>query len=269
MPTTDLLLDGARVPVTFSDRGEGHPVLLLHGGGGPLTVDAWADRLAGTRDARVLVPTHPGFEGTPRPDHVTTPRDLARLYADLLEALDLHDVTVVGNSLGGWVAAELGTLATTRTSGRVLVDAVGIEVPDHPVADFFSLTPQQVAELSYADPARFGLDPSTLPAERLAAMAGNRTTLQVYGGTAMTDPGLATRLGATTGATLVVWSEADRIGDPDYGRAYADAVPGAEFTLLPGSGHLPQIETPDVLVEVVWEFVRTTAALSAPGRPVR
>jgi pimeloyl-ACP methyl ester carboxylesterase len=55
------------VEVTVADRGEGHPVLLLHGGGGPLTVAPWADRLAGAEPARVLTPTHPGFRGTSRP----------------------------------------------------------------------------------------------------------------------------------------------------------------------------------------------------------
>jgi pimeloyl-ACP methyl ester carboxylesterase len=54
--------------------------------------------------------------------------------------------------------------------------------------------------------------------------------------------------------TLVVWGEADRIGDPEFGRAFAAAIPGAEFTLIPDSGHLPQIETPDALIKIVWEF---------------
>jgi len=47
-----------------------------------------------------------------------------------------------------------------------------------------------------------------------------------------------------TSPTLVLWGEADRIVDPDYGRAYADAIPGARFELLRWSGHLPQLETP-------------------------
>src|SRR5207244_10588613 len=57
--------------------------------------------------------------------------------------------------------------------------AVGIEVPGNPVVDFFSLTPRQVAEHSYHDPDRFGIDPTKLPPEALQAMAGNRATLTV------------------------------------------------------------------------------------------
>ena len=94
-------------------------------------------------------------------------------------------------------------------------------------------------------------------------MAGNRVTLEVYGGRAMTDPTLAARLGAVTTPALVVWGEADRIADPEFGRAYAAAIPGAEFTLLPETGHMPQIETPDALAEVVRAF----AGAHTPARP--
>src|ERR1700678_4745579 len=56
------------VEVTVGERGKGHPFLLLHGGGGPQTFTGFADLLASTRDARVIVPTHPGFGGTARPE---------------------------------------------------------------------------------------------------------------------------------------------------------------------------------------------------------
>jgi pimeloyl-ACP methyl ester carboxylesterase len=86
-------------------------------------------------------------------------------------------------------------------------------------------------------------------------MAGNRAALAVYGGGDGTgDRNLTARLGAVRAPVLVAWGEADRIGDPDFGRAYAAAIPGAEFQLLERAGHLPQIETPDELVSVVWSF---------------
>jgi pimeloyl-ACP methyl ester carboxylesterase len=53
--------------VTVSERGEGHPVLLLHGGGGPLTVTAGPTGSPEPGTPRVLTPVHPGFSGTPRP----------------------------------------------------------------------------------------------------------------------------------------------------------------------------------------------------------
>jgi pimeloyl-ACP methyl ester carboxylesterase len=249
------------VELSVTEKGEGHPFLLLHGGGGPQTVTGFADLLATQRRARVMIPTHPGFGGTPRPDPLAGVPGLAALYIALLADLGLRDVTVIGNSIGGWIAAEMALLDTSRISSFVLVDAVGIEVPGHPIADFFSLTPRQVAELSYHDPDRFGLDPSKLSPEALKVMAGNRATLATYAGTSMHGAGLAERLAGVTTPTLVVWGDSDRIADVDYGRAFAAAIPGGRFELLPDTGHLPQIETPGRLLEVVWAFAESHALI--------
>ena len=240
--------------LTFSDIGSGRPFLILHGGGGPLTVTPFAELLASTQSARVITPTHPGFAGTPRTESTRTVRDLAKLYVDLVAKLDLSDVTVVGNSVGGWIAAEMALLDTSRVGRFVLVDAVGIQVEGHPIIDFFSLTPRQIAEASYHDPDRYGIDPTKLPPEAQKAMAANRAALTSYSGQAMSDPTLAQRLGAVTRPVLVLWGDADRIVDADYGRAWARAIPGAEFDLLTETGHLPQLESPQKLLEAIWAF---------------
>ena len=250
--------DLGTVELTVTERGEGRPVLLLHGGGGPQTVVPWAEHMTAQRHARVLTPIHPGFGGTPRPEQLDSIGALAATYVALLDDLDVHDVTVVGNSIGGWIAAEMAILGSPRVSGYVLLDAVGIEHQGHPVADFFSLTMEEVGRLSWADPTTYAVDPAQLPEAVRALMPGNRAALEVYGGRAMTDPTLKQRLASVTTPTLVVWGEADRIGDPDFGRAYAAAVPGARFVLVEGAGHLPQIEQPDALVDLVWEFADTT-----------
>jgi pimeloyl-ACP methyl ester carboxylesterase len=188
------------------------------------------------------------------PASLASVRDLAVVYVALLDLLDLEAVTIVGHSIGGWIAAEMALLGSPRVCSVIVVDAVGIEVPGHPVADFFSLSFTELAELSYADPARYGIDPSTLPPAALQAMAGNRAALEAYAGRTMTDPTLRDRLAAASVPTLVVWGDADRIGDPDFGRAFAAAIPVAEFTLIENAGHLPQIEAPEALVELVWSF---------------
>jgi pimeloyl-ACP methyl ester carboxylesterase len=210
--------------------------LLLHGGAGPVSVAAFAERLR--QDARVLAPTHPGFGGTPR-DGVTSIRDYAAVYARLVA--DLEDVTVIGNSIGGWIAAELALLDPAQVRRYVLVDAVGIDVPGHPVVDFFSLTLPEILQRSYFDPALAPLPGA--PAE----MAANRETLAAVAGN-MQDPTLRERLHAVTKPVTVVWGDSDGIADADYGRAYAAAIPGARFVLLPDTGHLPQIESPDALL---------------------
>jgi pimeloyl-ACP methyl ester carboxylesterase len=70
----------------------------------------------------------------------------------------------------------------------------------------------------------------------------------------MADPTLTDRLAKIAHPTLVAWGESDQVVDADYGRAYAEAVPGAEFRLLRGTGHMPQTETPEQLLPVVWDF---------------
>jgi pimeloyl-ACP methyl ester carboxylesterase len=259
--TLDLTLAGAGpVAVTVDDRGDGRPFLLLHGGGGAQTVTGFAELLATKEPARVITPTHPGFGGTPRPDGLTSMAGLAALYRELLDRLGLQDVTVIGNSIGGWIAAELALLGSTRVSGLALVDAVGIEVDGHPVTDISPLSLDELARLSYHDPAAFRIDPAAMTEAQRAGMAANRAALQVYGGTRMTDPTLRGRLAAIACPALVAWGDADRIADPGYGRAYAAAIPGARFELLAETGHLPQLETPEQLLRAIWDFTEVSSA---------
>lgn len=262
--TYDLTADGVGpVRLTATDRGQGRPYLLLHGGAGPASVAGFADLLAGDRPARVITPVHPGFDGTPRPETLTSTGGLAAVYVAFLEMLGLTDVVVVGNSLGGWIAAEMALLGSTRIGAVVIVDGVGIDVPGHPVVDFFSLSLDDVARLSYHDPASFRIDPAAMTPAQREAMAGNRAALAVYGGS-MVDPTLRERLSGVTAPTLVLWGEADRIADSDYGRAYAAAIPGARFRLLTGTGHVPQIETPGLLLAAIREFTAAEVSIVGP-----
>jgi pimeloyl-ACP methyl ester carboxylesterase len=73
----------------------------------------------------------------------------------------------------------------------------------------------------------------------------------------MSDPTLAGRLAHLELATLVLWGDSDQIADPDYGRAYAAAIPTARFQLLPDTGHMPQLETPEQLMNAIWNSTNT------------
>jgi pimeloyl-ACP methyl ester carboxylesterase len=246
------------VEVTATDSGSGRTFLLAHGGAGPQSMAAFADLLV-NRGARVITPIHPGFGGTPRPDGLDSMAALALVYVALLDEMDLEGVTVVGNSVGGWIVAEMALLGSPRIGCVVLVDAAGIEVEGHPIVDFFSLTMDQVAEFSYHDPDRFRIDPTTMPEAQRAVMAGNRASLATYGGRSMGDPSLRGRLAHITVPTLVVWGDSDRIVDLEYGRAYAAAIPGATYMLLTATGHMPQLETPEQLLAPVWAFASAHA----------
>ena len=165
MATHTLTLPGqGSVAVTVDDQGEGRPFLLLHGGGGPQTLAGMAG--------------------------------LAALYRELLDRLGLDGVTVIGNSIGGWIGTELALLRSARISGLVLVDAVGIEVDGHPVTDIYTLSMDELARLSYHDPDAFRIDPAAMTEPQRAVMAANRAALRVYGGARMADPGLRGRLAA-------------------------------------------------------------------------
>ena len=137
---------------------------------------------------------------------------LAALYRGLLDDLGLEDVTVIGNSVGGWIAAEMALLGSPRISGIVLLDAVGIEVEGHPVADVSGLSLPEIQALSFHDPTPFRVDPATIPDAQKAIMAANGAALAVYAGSpAMADPTLLGRLSGIAIPTLVLWGESDQI----------------------------------------------------------
>ncbi|MEU6479434.1 alpha/beta fold hydrolase [Streptomyces sp. NPDC047017] len=236
----------------------GRPVLVLHGGGGPATVAPIAEHFSAT--SRALLPTHPGWNGTPRPDDFTRVADLAAAYLRLLRDQHLSDVLVIGSSLGGWIAAELATADTEGLiSGIALVNAVGIEVDGAPVRDFFALDAHGVAEYAFHDAERFYVDPATVPAAQRAVMQANMASLRLYtGGPAMNDPTLRPRLAAVTAPTLVLWGESDRIVTPAYGKEYAASFKDARFEVVARAGHLPHLEQPERTFALLDDFAAQT-----------
>ena len=247
--------------ITVEEYGSGRPFMLMHGGAGPQSMIGFASRLAASEHAHVYVPTHPGFGGTARPDWLNNISALAETYVKLIEQLDLRDVAVVGGSIGGWIAAEMALRHSTRISSFIMIDAVGIVVGGQPIVDIFPLTLDEVMQLSYHNPVPFRPDPTKLTDADKRGLAANRQALAVYGGQPSTgDPTLAKRLSAVTTPTLVVWGDSDGIVSPDYGRAFAAAIPNAKFQLLPDAGHMPQIETPDQLLTTIRNFINVLVA---------
>jgi pimeloyl-ACP methyl ester carboxylesterase len=242
------------VDVTTTETGSGRAFLVLHGGAGPISVGRFAELLAASGDARVITPTHPGFGGTPRPENLTSMAALAAVYSELLNTLQLEEVTVIGNSVGGWIAAELALLQNPRLRKLVLADAGGLRLDASPAPDFFSLTLDQVMALSYRNPEKFRIDPSRLTDQQKAGIAANRAALRVYGGATMDDPTLLDRARGIRVPTLVVWGAADRIIPREHGAAYAAAIPGARLEIVEEAGHLPQLESPEIMVRIVRAF---------------
>jgi pimeloyl-ACP methyl ester carboxylesterase len=246
-------LHGVELKVTR--KGEGPPLLLLHGGGGPMEAMPFADALA--ERFEIVAPVHPGFAGTPIPKHYDGMPDLVFTYLDLLDALGLRDAVVMGVSLGGWLAAELAVLPGVPFSKLVLVDAVGVKhggPTDRDIADIFGMPAPALARLMWHDLAK-APDPVAQDEKALETMAGNRIALALYGWEPyLHNPKLPYRLHRITTPTLVLWGESDRLVTPDYGRKYAALIPGAKFVAIPEAGHSPQAEQPEAFVRAVLDF---------------
>ena len=92
----------------------------------------------------VYAPAHPGFETSTGIEHIDDMLDMVVYYNDLLDALHLESVHVVGHSMGGMIGAELAALSPHRVRKLVLANAVGLWLDDHPIADFFAMTPSNL-----------------------------------------------------------------------------------------------------------------------------
>jgi pimeloyl-ACP methyl ester carboxylesterase len=243
------------VSLAYRRQGTGPTLLVLHDEGQPLDSAPFVDFLA--RQADVIAPVHPGFAGAPRPEWIDTVADLAYLYNELLDELGARDVTVVGLSMGGWIAAEMAVRCAHRLAGLVLVGALGIKLGDREtreIQDIFANSDETLARWTYHDPAK-APDVRALSDAELEAHVHNREAAALYLWEPYAhNPKLRRRLERLDVPTLVVWGESDALAPPAYGRGYAAAIPGAEFALVREAGHLPHREQPERLIECIAQF---------------
>jgi pimeloyl-ACP methyl ester carboxylesterase len=255
-----LVVEGGRtrvhgVEIELAREGKGKPMLILHGGSGPTPQAPYVKALAKSFD--VLVPGHPGFGTSPLPAHFDHIDDLAYFYLDLMDALDLREVRLMGFSLGGWLAMEIAVKSTARIAKLILVDSVGIKVggpTDRDIVDIFATAPDQLAKLMFHDPSK-APDPAKFTDEQALIAGRNREAMAVYGWEPyLHDPKLKGRLHRIDVPTLVVWGASDRLVTPSYGRALAGFIPGARFVAIEAAGHGPNMEQPQKFVELVGGF---------------
>lgn len=248
------------VPITVAESGAGRNVLVLHGGGGPATMGGLVAHLAATN--HVILPTHPGWNGTPRPETLHTVAGLADQYVRYLNDHDLNDVLVIGNSMGGWLGAEVALRDTQhRVTGLVIIDGLGVDIPGQPITNITGFTPQQIAAVAYHDPANFNAGAPPPTPEQIAAIRADQATLAVFAGDPYGyDPTLLARLAGVAIPTLLIWGDSDHIVDTDYGRAYAAAIPNAQFQIVANAGHLPWLENASDTFTELDPFVVATGA---------
>jgi len=256
---SSIVVNGIRVELI--ERGAGKPLLFLHPGIGIEPTAPVLDLLA--RRARVLAPVHPGFGRSEQPKAFDSVDDLAYLYLDLLEQLDLRDTILAGVSFGGWIAAAIAIKSAHRLSHLVLANAVGIKVGDREtrdIVDVYAIPEREFLELAYFDPEAGSRDYKAMPDEQVLAAARNREATARYGWSPyMHDPKLRGRLNRIRIPTLLLWGASDRILSERYGRAYCAATPGARFETIERAGHFPHLEQPDAFAGRIFAFVEETS----------
>lgn len=240
--------------------GSGPPVVYLHGAMG-LVWDEFLDALS--QDHTVYAPEHPGT--TPGdPDGIKAVDDVWDLvlhYYDLFDQLELRSPAIVGHSFGGMVAAEIAATNPERASRLVLISPVGLWRDDAPVAQFMTMSPDEVAEIAYYDPAGpVARQMMTVPDDPEAAveMVLRTTWSQACTGKFMwplPDKGLRKRLYRITAPTLIVWGNQDRLAPPAYAEEFAGRIANARVQTFDQAAHLPQLEQLGPVSTAVKEFL--------------
>jgi pimeloyl-ACP methyl ester carboxylesterase len=151
----------AGIDLELFEAGQGASLLWLHGAPGFNPKHEFVDLIAARR--RLIAPSHPGFGKSPLPEWLDSTDDIAHVYLELLDRLDLKQIDVVGTSLGGWIAAEMASKVPERIRKLVLVGPVGVKVggPDKlDIPDIFAMPQDEVNKLVYHDPDRLKIDMS-------------------------------------------------------------------------------------------------------------
>jgi len=243
-------------------KGQGQPFLFLHSEQGLANAKPAIDCLA--EHGHVAAVSHPGWDQAELPESFTDVDDLAYFYLDFMEQFGMRDVALVGCSFRGWLAAEIAIKSCARISCVVLAGALGIKVggPEvRDIADIFGMTHTTLREISYADKTK-APDLMALDDDSLKIWFRNRESLSRFGWSPfLHDPKLRGRLRRIGVPTLVLWGQHDKIVSPDYGQAFAAAIPGARFESVPHSGHHLEIEQPEF-------FARSVAAFCSANRTV-
>lgn len=245
--------------------GRGEPMILLHGIGGELCV--WEPVLAPLAERLdVIAVDLPGFgHSPPLPDGAApTPTALAAAVAALMDELRIESAHLAGNSLGGWLALELGKTARARSvtalcpaglwgaplqgegepaRGR----AQGVAKALRPALPLL-MRSRRVRRLTLAHVVA---DPDRVPREAALRMVSSYARATAYQAT-----NLAMRMTHFSGADrihvplTVAFGERDRLIRP-----VRLGVPGVRTLMLPGCGHIPMWDRPDLVSELLLERV--------------
>ncbi|HEV8013887.1 MAG TPA: alpha/beta fold hydrolase [Stellaceae bacterium] len=245
------------VELELHETGDGPPLLFLHSGQGFAPDHPFVAMLG--KHYRVIAPSHPGFGYSSLPDWLDSIDDVAHIHLELMDRLDLKRVTLVGASIGGWIAAELATKSPERVEKLALIGPVGVKTGDArklDIPDIFALATEALDRLRFHDPSQAKVDLTKLSEEQMRIIARNNEALALliwepY----MHNPKLKHRLHRLTMPVLFIRGASDGLVSADYLDRYAKLVPGARIETIPAAGHLPHIEQPEAFVASLTAFL--------------
>ena len=255
MPAQTSELKVRDVGVRLRRAGRGATVLFLHGAGGVPQWLPFFDLLAERYE--VLVPEHPGFGGSDDPPWLRSTADLAMFYLDLVEEAGLDGIHLIGNSLGGWLAAEILIRDRARFKSLVQLAPAGIRVKGVPGGDNFIWGPEEALRNLYHDQSFADRILAVKPSEeQMDAMLKNRFTVAKLGWQPRWfDPDLEKWLHRIKLPALVVWGENDKIMPPAYAALWRERLPEARLVMLENCGHLPHVEHAERVARDVCAFI--------------
>ena len=244
--------------MSYQRAGHGEPLLFLHGSA---SIGAWPPFLIElSQRYDVIVPDHPGFGESPSPAWLDNVHDVAYAYLSFLSELGLCGINVVGHALGGWIACEIAVRSDRDLRSLALIAPAGIRVQGARKLDTFLMSPEAVAEHSYAD--------ATIHVLRARPDNNDERAVEIYLQDQLTyarlawqprlfDPHLDKWLNRISVPVLLVWGSGDHVIPPVYADAFARLIPGAKCETIANAGHYPQIEQSEAFVDVLTVFFQS------------
>lgn len=245
----------------YEERGEGTPFVLLHGF--PFSSESfWPQLDSPPGGFRLLVPDHRGFGKSAPGDGVTTMEAMADDALALLDALSIPQAIIGGVSMGGYVAIALTRRDPGRVKALVLIDTQSSADDDAGKARREAVA--QEVEAKGLGPLAETMLPKLLAPDAPADVktrVDQMMRAQSPAATAAASRGMALRtdgrdiLSRFGGPCLVVVGELDAITPVEKAKAMAALMPQATVSVIPGAGHLPNLERPDEFHKAVGAFL--------------
>jgi pimeloyl-ACP methyl ester carboxylesterase len=266
-------VDGVRV--RYVRRGQGPPVVLLHGFASFLYT--WKDVMPALAERHDVVAIDlPGFGASDQPADLTFDV-LPRAVLGVMEEIGWSRASLVGNSLGGAVALVVAARHPDRVERLVLVDAAGfnlrpadrpamVRLVSHPAAEaVVSRLPLRRLLVTLGLRQVFADDAKVTP-ERIdaylavAARPGTLAAVRSLSASSTLSPDEVERMVEEIRApTLVVWGREDRWIPVDHADRFVAALRDGRKAVLAACGHMPQEEQPAAVARLLAEFLGTGA----------